>query len=160
MTTCWNPASISRRRVMSSSGFPSTSTKAFGRWSVNGFSRVPSPAAKSIAFLIRIWSLIVGGAGVRLTFLICVCRLAQKKSARLVECRALRCGGAISLFLEAAVHYAQFQASASAAFNFRAAQSHLVSDAQQCLGGCTVDAGRGGVFSIDGDEDHFVPIRM
>src|SRR6266566_9480286 len=50
MTTSVTPKERRRERVISSSVWPATSTKALGRVSVSGRKRVPRPAARIIAF--------------------------------------------------------------------------------------------------------------
>src|SRR5262252_2788073 len=50
--TSFTPDSCNRARVISRRVRPDTSTRAFGRLSVRGRSRVPSPAASTIAFIV------------------------------------------------------------------------------------------------------------
>src|SRR5688572_25584130 len=49
--TCSNPAPASRRRPCSITGASSTGASGFGIRYVSGLSRVPSPAARSIALM-------------------------------------------------------------------------------------------------------------
>src|SRR5690554_1285624 len=53
------PAFFSFSITCCSSGFPPTGTSALGMVSVSGLSRVPIPAAKIIAFIINVESIII-----------------------------------------------------------------------------------------------------
>src|SRR5437867_7324676 len=52
MMTSVIPCRLRSRRFHSRSGLPATGSRGFGRVSVNGRSRVPSPAARTIAFML------------------------------------------------------------------------------------------------------------
>src|SRR5437870_8095796 len=52
MMTSVIPCRLRSRRFHSRSGLPATGSRGFGRVSVSGRSRVPSPAARTIAFML------------------------------------------------------------------------------------------------------------